>query len=303
MKQTFSKLPMFAYRIAVLTAACFFLSWLASAAGGLNKVHAFPESVFRTYGAVKFATGKVVAARKVSAKGVEELVIETTSTDVTLERGGASDQVEIELQGHYPALQDPLTIETKAGSIAVRTREAATEGKGFRFNINFDGAEGGLRMKVPGGVKRVLVKTVSGDMAFDDLDLITLAVKTTSGDLKLGRVKLGNLAFKSTSGDVRSEQLEVAKVQAETVSGDLDLSLENGDPRIEATTVSGDVRVSFRDKPSVKAELTTVSGELSTERGDEERTVRGPTTSVTFGEAKGAIFAKTTSGDLKIREH
>lgn len=303
MKQTFSKLPMFAYRIAVLTAACFFLSWLAAAAGGLNKVHAYPESVFRTYGAVKFATGKVVAARKVSAKGVEELVIETTSTDVTLERGGANEQVEIELQGHYPALQEPLSIETRDGSIAVRTREAGTEGKGFRFNINFDGAEGGLRMKVPAGVKRVLVKTVSGDMKFEDLDLITLAVKTTSGDLSLDRVKLGNLAFKSTSGDVSAEQLEVAKVQAESVSGDLDLDLENGDPKIEAITVSGDLDLSFRAKPSLKAELTTVSGELSTERGDEERTVRGPTTTISLGEAKGAIFAKTTSGDLRIREH
>lgn len=301
MKQTFSKLPMFAYRLTVLTVACFLLSWLAASAAGINKVHAYPESLFKTYGAVKFATGKVVATRKLSDKGVEELLIETSSTDVRLERGEAGF-VELDLQGNYPALQDPLAIETEGGRISVRTHEAGTNGHGFRFNINFDGAEGGLRMKVPPGVKRVVVKTLSGDMTFDGLDLITLAVKSTTGDLDLLRSKVNTLAYKSTSGGLRLEGTEVKKLQAETVSGDLHLALENGDPKMEASTVSGDIELTLRDKPSLKGEFTTLSGELDLDVAGATKEIRGGGTSFSVGDAKGAIFAKTTSGDLKVHQ-
>lgn len=299
MKQTFSKLPMFAYRIAVLTIACFFLSWLAAAAAGINKVHAYPESLFKTYGAVKFATGKVVAARKLSDKGVEELLIETSSTDVRLEPGEAGF-VELELQGNYPALQDPLAIEAEGGRIAVRTHEAGTNGHGFRLNINFDGAEGGLRMKVPPGVKRVVVKTLSGSMTFEGLNLITLAVKSTTGDLDLNRSKVNTLAFKSTSGALRLDSTEVKKLQAETVSGDLHLAFENNDPKMEASTVSGDIELTLRDQAGLKGEFRTVSGDLDLDVAGATKEVRGNNTSFSVGDAKAAIFAKTTSGDLRV---
>lgn len=295
-----NKMQKFTLRLAVITAACFAASWLAASLSGINQVHAYPKSLAKAYAHAKFGTGKVVLARKFSGQGLEELLIESTSTDVTLERS-ADGFVDVSLIGNYPATQDPLQSELAGNSLALRTVEANLNGNGFRFNINFDGAEGGLRVKVPAGVKRVMVKTVSGDMFVASLELEKLAVKTTSGRLHLEKSRAGELAFKSTSGDLKSDQTDIAKLIAESVSGDFEVQFQGDGPRVEAKTVSGDIELSVPGKPNLKVEFSSVSGELKVD-GEGSRELRGGSTSIKLGEGKGQVAAKTVSGDLKIRE-
>ncbi len=88
----------FIIKLSVLTFACFLISWIAAAASGINKANTYPKSLLKTYGAVKLAKGSVRMEKRFSGKDVEEVLIETTATDVLVERG-SSGFVELSLTG------------------------------------------------------------------------------------------------------------------------------------------------------------------------------------------------------------
>lgn len=290
----------FIIKLTVLTLACFCISWIAASASGINKAGPYPKSLFKTYGAVKLATGKVHAQKTFSGKDVEEILIETTSTDVKVERG-ASGFVEITLTGQYPTSQDPLETSAGEGKLAIRLHEVDVN-NGFRFHINFDESEGGLHVRVPENVKRVTVKTISGSVQAEQLTLKDLAVKTTSGDVTVERAKITELLFQSTSGEIHGQQLETEKFSGKTVSGDMTLELENSAPMLETSSTSGDIELKFRGEPSLRVEFSSVSGEVDVE-GELSGTIskRGGA-AFRLGGAKGGLSAKTVSGDLSIRK-
>ncbi len=174
----------------------------------------------------------------------------------------------------------------------------------FRFQINFDESEGGLHVRVPDGVKKVTIKTISGSVRAEQLTLKDLAVKTTSGDVQLERAKVTELIFQSTSGDLKGEQLEALKISGKTVSGDMELNLENGDPVMEMSSTSGDIELGFRSQPSFKVNFTSVSGEIGFDQYFEKHFGwTGGKNSFHLLVGKGILDAKTISGDLTFRKH
>jgi DUF4097 and DUF4098 domain-containing protein YvlB len=285
--------------LSIFTVTCFSLSWAASSASGMKPEYDYPESVFKTYAAVKSPTGSVQSKKSVSTKGVEEIEIETTATDVTLERV-ESETAEITLNGRYPGESDPLLVNTEGSKLEVRVRETDTDNK-FKFNITFDESEGGLLLRVPAGVRKITVKTVSGDVHAKKMQLKDLAVKSVSGDVNLDDAKLQELLFQSTSGDLNAEQLEAEKVSGKTISGDLSLTLHSLEPRMELNSTSGDIELRFRSEPNLKVDFKTVSGEVDADMGSKSISHSG-SQEFTLGKETGLLQAKTISGDLSIRK-
>jgi|GEM_PF-5244956 len=287
-------------KISVLTLACFSISWLAAAASGINQAGTYPKSLFKTYGAVKFATGRVEAKKTFSGKDVEEILIETTATDVKVERG-SSGFVDISLTGHYPTSHEPLETSATPGKLEIRVHEVDVD-NGFRFHINFDESEGGLHVRVPENVKRVTVKTISGSVQAEQLSLKDLAVKTTSGDVKVEQVKISELIFQSTSGEFYGKQFEAEKFAGKTVSGDIKLDLDSPAPMMETSSTSGDIELRFRGEPSLKVDFSSVSGEVEVDGEVSGTLTKRGGASFKLGGAKGGLSAKTVSGDLSIKK-
>lgn len=122
----------------------------------------------------------------------------------------------------------------------------------------------------------VCIKTVSGDMELDSLEVQRMEAESTSGDLELSGVKARRLEVTTTSGDLRltgsecdellfhstSGDLEATDVTAavlvETISGDVSL---NGTIRaLKADSASGDLEL-LSETPPETLELSTKSGD------------------------------------------
>lgn len=285
----------FFVKVTVLTAGCFLASWLVATLNGVNKVHAYPQSLVKAYAAV--SGSNVEVKKSFSGKSLNEIVIETSATDVRVERG-ASDFVELELAGSFPTGHDPLMVELNEKKIEIAVQETAADGD-FRFNLSFSEDQGGLRVRIPENITRITVKTISGDTALEQIMLQELAVKTTSGDLSLSEAGVRELIFQSTSGDLDAGEVDVAKFSGKTVSGDMELELLNDAPELDASSVSGDLGFDFRQREaSLKVSFSTVSGDAEVKTG---KSIPPGTNEFVLGGGQGSLRAKTVSGDLFIR--
>lgn len=140
-----------------------------------------------------------------------------------------------------------------------------------------------------GRLAEVQGKTASGDVTIADAE--TVEVESASGEVRLGRIS-GRLVASSVSGDVRVDHAE-SGATASAVSGDIELDRVGGG-EVNVRSVSGDVRVGIPEGTRVHVDVTTLSGDLSSdlELGD------GP------GEGSGplvTVSGKTVSGDVRIR--
>jgi hypothetical protein len=136
----------------------------------------------------------------------------------------------------------------------------------------------------------VRVDTASGDLRADEVRG-DAELKSASGEVRLGRVG-GRLVASAVSGDVRVASAE-SGATASAVSGDIELDrVAGGD--VSVRSVSGDVRVGIAEGSRVHVDVTTLSGDLSSdvELGDGPGDDSGPLVNVS---------GKTVSGDVRIR--
>lgn len=144
----------------------------------------------------------------------------------------------------------------------------------------------------------VSLKTISGDMELDSLEVQRLEAETTSGDLELSGVRTRRLEVTTTSGDLCLTGSECDELLFHSTSGDLEGSDVTAAVLVE--TISGDVSLSGTiralkaDSASGDLELFSVTLpealELSTKSGD---------CSVHIPDSDGFIFRfSTVSGEL-----
>ena len=181
-----------------------------------------------------------------------------------------------------------IEVRVPAGSsLAFRTASAGVTTHGALAEVRGKTASGDIRVET---AERLHVDAASGGVSADavtgDAD-----VRTASGDVRLGRVG-GRLTVSSVSGDVRTGSVG-GGASANTVSGTVDVaSVAGGDVTIRS--VSGDVTLGVAPDTAVHVDVTTVSGDLSSD--------------VDLGDTPGAgggpvidIRGRTVSGDVRIR--
>jgi lia operon protein LiaG len=158
-----------------------------------------------------------------------------------------------------------------------------------------------IELKLPNKFKKNLrIKTVSGDLFINYLDVESLEFISVSGDLKADMVYSKNAMIKTTSGDARIKLFK-GHMMFNSVSGDLDLCYEVLSGDLIMKTVSGDGKIKLPQESEFRIEMKTLSGDLRcdfpvTYIGQQRRgRIQGQVAS-----DANLISATTTSGDLKL---
>ena len=286
-------------KILFVTLGAFALSYVSAAVGNVGDD--YPSSL-----AIKYSdelTNQVdLNFKKVfEAQDIEELHLETVSADVEFEVGELA-QVNVEIQGRFSVPdKDPEQIikyKVEGKTLYIKTREGETnENSYFRFNVNPD--TGHARIRLPASIKRLVIKTVSGNIGLQKFDLETLQVKTVSGDVTSDTLKSKNADFKTVSGDFHLGGA-FENLGFQSVSGDLNLGLLETNSKMNISSTSGDVELTLPKDPDLRLNFSTVSGELEYDptfgyaESEELRQHR------TFGSGLGEINLRTISGDVSI---
>jgi hypothetical protein len=281
-------------KIFLVTVALFALSWLASIFGGLNHGRSYPVSLLDSF-AVQLSSSKDVKISRKFPSTVRELDVSTTGVDVTFAKADGNE-IEVRLTGRFPNGGDhSLSTFVEDSRLSVRTQETDERNT---WNIQFDTGlnDAELLILLPAALKKLTLKTISGDVKLTERSVEELQLESTSGDLAIKKGNFGSVTLRTVSGDLSLKECRAEKLMSQSVSGDLSLMLRNLDPQVTAKTTSGDVEARFEKIPNARVEFVSVSGELNLEPSFGERS----RTKALLGNGKGSISVRSISGDLNI---
>jgi DUF4097 and DUF4098 domain-containing protein YvlB len=139
-------------------------------------------------------------------------------------------------------------------------------------------------VRCTGELGELTIQTASGDIAAAQAE--KAQINTASGDVRLNRC--GDLRAKSVSGDVHLGRAD-GDAACESVSGDVWIG-EVHRGRTEAQTTSGDITVTVVPGLSLRLDLSTMSGDLSSDLGQADGE----------GGVDATISCRSISGDLRL---
>lgn len=165
-------------------------------------------------------------------------------------------------------------------------RTISSMGKSFSVN----GGDIVLDVKIPAGMPRVEVKTLSGDIDVRDITPEQLNVNTTSGDIEIRHVTTDGMRLNATSGDITGSQISCTDLNVNITSGDL--NLEDAEAAmLYLNTTSGNISGNYMRGNIV--EIGTASGDVEL-RGRFERF------SVRTGSGDADIRVEDQAKDIRI---
>jgi DUF4097 and DUF4098 domain-containing protein YvlB len=171
---------------------------------------------------------------------------------------------------------------------------------------DLDTETGSADLAIIGEIGSVSVRTGSGDVSFED-STGNVTVKAASGDVD-GRSVAGSLTVHGASGDLRARSVGGALVcrtasgdlQVDRLDGDATVTAASGDIRIDAAstgtlnlkTVSGDISVGITPGTAVWLDLTSTTGDATSDLDGGAEPANGATLEV---------HATAVSGDVRVR--
>ncbi|MCR5685505.1 MAG: DUF4097 family beta strand repeat-containing protein [Lachnospiraceae bacterium] len=184
----------------------------------------------------------------------------------------------------------------------------------FFNSLNWPDTE--LYVGLSNAVKKVSIRTMSGEVEvnevqLDQLDINSMSgeaeitdakvtaadISTMSGDIDLTDCEFGVLSVSSVSGDTDFSGT-AGSIHAKTTSGDVELELESRSD-ITASSVSGDINIRFDDCAGYVAQVSTTSGDITLCCGDEEKSVIR-SGSYILGNGDSKLKLNSVSGDIVV---
>jgi DUF4097 and DUF4098 domain-containing protein YvlB len=231
--------------------------------------------------------------------------------------GADGDETVLQIDGERNPDDVAVRLEPRAGGHRLRI-----EHRGRRFGLLGSGdlhvratvpedtdvelSTGSADLTVRGEVRSITLRAGSGDLAFDRASG-DVTVKVASGDV-LGTHVGGDLTMHGASGDLSIAHVE-GDVTARTASGDVGIghvtgsvraSTVAGEIRIDALsagsaeirTVSGDVEVCVERGTGVLLDLSTTSGEVTSELEMGDGDGRSPDLELRIGSVSGDVIVR-----------
>lgn len=225
--------------------------------------------------------------KKIKAQNIDTLEIISSNSDLVINDGPAediqlsmitfydqdqpSDSRSQDLDRRVVVNQNKLTVDLQNLKSEINVQKGS-------ININWNdmiklishldtlAEEMALNIKIPKSIKKVVVKSISGD-------------------LNLKADHLQDIQLETISGDAHFEG-KVDHLNARSVSGDMKLVISNQNPQILFETTSGNLDLVFKTQPQIRVDFKTTSGELQSE----------------WLELKGSSVVRfeSVSGDLNI---
>lgn len=225
--------------------------------------------------------------KKINAQNIDTLEIISSNSDLVINDGPAediqlsmitfyeqdqpSDSRSQDLDRRVVVNQNKLTVDLQNLKSEINVQKGS-------ININWNdmiklishldtlAEEMALNIKIPKSIKKVVVKSISGDLNLKADHLQDIQLETISGDTHF-------------TG-------KIDHLNARSVSGDMKLVISNQNPQILFETTSGNLDLVFKTQPQVRVDFKTTSGELQSE----------------WPELKGSSVVRfeSVSGDLNI---
>ncbi|MBY0553174.1 DUF4097 domain-containing protein [bacterium] len=240
----------------------------------------------------------------ISAEKINELEISGTGVDIKVEKS-SNDKVKL-LYSKTPQDQISELIHINGLVMKLNLDNLENHGSYVQFNFtkgkNYYGAlikEPSVVIQVPENIKRVVIKTVSGDLDVVDLSLDDLKIKSVSGDVHVTLENLKNFEQESVSGDIELFG-NTKDIKAKTISGNMFVDSKIDNPNLKFVSTSGDLKVAFEKEPNFSLKFETVSGEMIYPSKFTQGMIDSSVKNFTFGKGEGLFDVQTTSGNIKI---
>lgn len=192
------------------------------------------------------------------------------------------------------------------------------------IDINIKTMSGDIFFYCGNDFENATVSSMSGDVEIGNFSATILNARSSSGNINASGINASQAALKSTSGNVKTDDLVADVMEATAVSGNIGIRNTVATKKLYVHTTSGEINVAsdkhfgalIADSTSgdIEIDITSCeSADLRSTSGDIKMHVNDIenyriTTSITSGivnvdaSAHGTkdIYAKTTSGDIKI---
>lgn len=242
-----------------------------------------------------FSNNSVSGISNYDIKKIENVRIETTSTDIEVVRGSSSEII-VEIDGEQSkreANKFRLNVTEKGDRLEI-TYKRVKEFFSFGFAFNQDVT---LRVTLPEKTfNEVVVDSVSGDVEMDAVSAKRVDAKTVSGDLELQQIQSTNLmSIKSTSGDIDVDQADLNEFKIGSISGTVEvhsLIAVNG----EIKTTSGDINVDL-EKEMESLAIDSTSGDIDVNL---EKEIESLILDTTSGDVQTTFRQKPTSLNIRF---
>lgn len=189
-----------------------------------------------------------------SINEVSEINAESACADINIIPEKRSD-VKVKMYGSISATYEPkLALNISGGSLEITTdKDRAGSYSIYKSNLKLD-------VYIPENYNKTLsIKTSSGNIDVNKINLKNISAGSASGTLKLNDINCENLEAKSTSGAISGSNITVSSADVNITSGSMNLSGFKGD--ITGNTVSGKINIDYSDFNN-NIELNTVSGDI-----------------------------------------
>lgn len=296
-------------RLAIFTCGCLVFSYLLSF-GSSEKSEAFPLKVLIPYSHLINDEHKVLLTKEMTPDSINEIEIQAGSYDVEIV-SSPNSLLKLELNGNLSnVIQsfDPLVKLSQNGKVLQVSIEAG-EGKGEPqtgifwskkgWEMHFHSG-GNLTVWLPKSLKKVGLKTISGDVSSKVVALDSQTITTVSGDVHIKGDSLGDLSLKTVSGTVDIDTKYINLVDAKTVSGDLNVSSQTEPNTISFQSTSGDLNLELEETSQAKINFKSVSGTVSILEGERESSFESNSFQHILGSGAHSLQMKSVSGDLNL---
>lgn len=275
---------------------------LAKHYGEENMVQYLQDVANHTFSQKQYETTYTEEA--LAADKVNELEISGTGVDIKVEK--SKDNKIKFFYNKTPKDQIAQLIHINGLVMKLDLDDLENHGSYVQFNFtkgkNYYGAlikEPSVIIQVPENIKRVVIKTVSGDLDVVDLSLDDLKIKSVSGDVHVALEKLQSFEQESVSGDIELFG-NVRDIKAKTISGNLSVDSKLDNPNLKFVSTSGDLKAAFEKTPNLNLKFETVSGDISYPSELAKGVVDSSVKTFTFGKGEGLFDVQTTSGNIEI---
>ena len=141
------------------------------------------------------------------------------------------------------------------------------------------------------------VSSMSGELEITDAQVTAADISTMSGDIDLTDCGFGALSVSSVSGDTEFDG-DAASIHVKTTSGDVRMQLESRSD-ITGSSVSGDININFDGCTGYVAQVSTTSGDITLCCGDDEKSVIRSGNYI-LGDGDSKLSLRSVSGDIVV---
>ena len=148
------------------------------------------------------------------------------------------------------------------------------------------------------GVEQLKINSMSGDISVEDSSITVAEFQSMSGDIDVSMDAASSITMCSISGDLDFEGY-CESIHAKSTSGDVDFTIENEDSDITVSSVSGDISIDLSNDSGYVANAKTTAGSITLTCGDEEKEVIRSGNYI-MGNGGARLTLSSISGDIDV---